>query len=149
MIGEKVSLERRVAKASLVAVFNAVLWVLLPSLLGETLSRALPSTPLAIPSFVYAFGAAITALQTVAALTEGMAVSVPFTAGAYVTEAYYIWTATSGGNLALSVSGVSFVIAFAPLVYLMMVPPLFGALRAPITFLLEETEASRPAPDVI
>jgi len=138
-----------VAKAALVFVVNAALWILLPGLLGQYLSRALPSTPLAIPTFVYTFGAAITGLLVLGALTEGMATSIPFTSGAYFVQAYYIWTATNGGNIAVSASGTSILLTFVPLVTLLMLPSLFSAIRGPLTFLLEDSEVARQAPDEV
>jgi len=149
MMGEKVPWRRRIARAAFVCVSNAVLWILIPTLLGSLLSQALPSTPLTVPTFVYAFGAAITGLQTLAALTEGMAISVPFSSGGYIASAYYIWAATDGGNLQLSTMGAGFVLSFAPMVYLIMLPPLFGALRVPVAFLLEGNEVARPVLDEV
>ncbi len=147
MLGTKVSRKRRVGRAALVLVFNAALWILLPSLIGGFLAQALPSTPLAVPEFIYAFGAVITGLQVLGALTEGMALSVPFTSGAYVVSAYYIWAATGGGYLPLSAAGINIVLAFQPLVFLIMLPSLFSAIRVPITFLLEKSEVARPMSD--
>lgn len=100
-----------------------------------------------MPAFIYAFGAVITGLQVLGALTEGMAVSVPFVSGSYVVSAYYIWVATSGGNLPLSAAGLAVVLSFRPIVFLLMLPSLFGALRAPLTFLLEESEVARAFPN--
>ncbi len=147
MMGARVSLKRRVLKASFVLVLNVVLWILLPTILASYISQALPSSPLTVPVFIYAFGAAITGLQVLGALTGGMALSVPFISGSYLVSAYYIWVATDGGNLPLAAAGVSIVLAFRPLVFLVMLPSLFGAIRTPLTFLLEESEVARPATD--
>jgi len=149
MMGSKVSWKRRVTRAAYILVFNVVLWIAIPSLLGEVLSQTLPSTPLSSASFIYAFGAVITALQTLAALTEGMAVSVPFNSGGYIASAYYIWAATEGGNLSFSTSGLNIALGFAPIVFLLMLPALFGAVRMPILFLLEQSEVARAIPDEI
>jgi predicted neutral ceramidase superfamily lipid hydrolase len=147
MIGQKVGLKWRIARAAYIAILNAVVWIAIPRLLGSALQSLEPNTPLAAPSFVYAFGAAITAVQVLAALTQGGPLSAVFTAGGYLTEAYYIWTATGGGTLAFSISGTGIVLGIQPLVYLMMLPPLFGATRAPLNFLLEQSEVARPVPD--
>ncbi len=134
-------------KAALVLVVNSVLWILLPTIIGQYLARALPSSPLAVPTFIYAFGVVITGLQVLGALTEGMALSIPFTSGSYFVSAYYIWAATGGGNLPLTAEGISILLAFRPIVFLLMLPSLFSAVRVPITFLLEQSEVARPAPD--
>jgi len=147
MMGERIPLSHRVGRAAYVLAFNLVLWVAIPILLSNLLSQALPSSPLAIPAFVYAFGAVITGLQTLAALTEGMAISVPFSSGGYIASAYYIWAVTAGGNLPVNTAGVSLVLSFTPIVFLLMVGPLFGAVRAPLLFLLEQSEVARPVPD--
>ncbi|MDA4123875.1 MAG: hypothetical protein OK438_00300 [Thaumarchaeota archaeon] len=149
MIGPEVPLSRRVLKATLVLVLNATLWILVPSILGAFISRALPSSPLTIPLFIYEFGAIITGLQVLGALTEGKALSIPFVSGSYVVSAYYIWVATDGGNLPLTAAGVDITLAFRPIVFLIMLPSLFGALRAPLTFLLEESEVARLVPDEV
>jgi len=147
MIGENYTLGHRILRAALVFVANLVFWILIPIAIGGILSKSSTSTPLSTPSFVYAFGAVITALQVLAALTQGMAVSVPFNPGSYIAEAYYIWAATNGGNLAISAGGLDVAFGFAPLVYLLMLPLLFNAVRFPVTFLLEQSEVARPFSD--
>jgi hypothetical protein len=118
-------------------------------LIGNALSAVSKSIPLTESSFIYAFGATITGLQVLAALTQGMAVSVPFASGSYLASAYFIWAATNGGDIAVLTGGLSVSFSFAPLVYLLMLPLFFGALRAPITFLLEESEVARAVTDVV
>jgi hypothetical protein len=149
LIGESFPLTHRIFRAALILVANLVFWILIPIALGGLLSKESTSTPLSTPSFVYAFGAAITALQVLAALTQGMAVSVPFNTGSYLTEAYYIWAATDGGKLAISAGGLDVSFGFAPLVYLLMLPLLFNAVRFPVTFLLEQSEVARPFSDAL
>jgi hypothetical protein len=136
-------------RAALVLVANLVFWILIPIAIGGLLSKESTPTPLSTPSFIYAFGAVITALQVLAALTQGMAVSVPFNTGSYIAEAYYVWAATNGGSLAISAAGTAVTFDFAPIVYLLMLPLLFNALRFPVTFLLEQSEAARPFSDTL
>jgi hypothetical protein len=147
LISERVPLRRRVPKAAFSLVGNVIVWILLPSFISSYLAASLPSIPLANLSFIYAFGAVITGLQVLGALTEGMAVSVPFVAGSYLVSAYYIWAATDGGMIPVSAAGVSIILSFRPLVFLLMVPSLFNAVKAPVTFLLEGNEVTRPSPD--
>lgn len=129
-------------------VVNVIIWVIVPSYVFGLISGALPSSPLPItPTFIYAFGAAITGLQVLGALTEGMAVSIPLVTGSHIALAYYIYAAVNGGTLALSAAGMGLSLDFRPLLYLMMLPSLFSAIRTPLTYLAEEHEAARPAAD--
>ena len=130
-------------------VVNMTLWVIIPSLIFGLISGLLPSSPLAFSrTFIYAFGATITGLQVLGALTEGMGVSIPFVTGSYIASAYYIYAAVDGGMFALSTAGMGLSLDFRPLLYLMMLPSLFGAIRTPLTYLAEEHEAARPATDI-
>ena len=144
------TLSYRISRASLVVIFNLVVWVVVPSLIFGELERGLPSSPITFSTdFIYAFGAVITALQTIGTLTMGMGLSVPFVAGSYLAEAYYIWAAVDGGLMAFSAAGVAISLSFQPLLFLLMLAPLFNAVKAPINYLLDQSEASRPAPDTI
>ncbi len=147
MIGEPVPLRKRVFRTILLTVMNLVFWVLIPSYLGSILAQSSQGVPLGSTSFVYGFGLPITAVQALASLTQGMAVSVPLTSGGYLAEAYFIWAATNGGSLQVDASGLKMVLGFAPLVFLLALPALFGAIRAPIMFLLEQSEVARPFRD--
>jgi hypothetical protein len=144
------SLSYRVSRAVITVVFNIVLWILIPTLLYGQLERGLPASPIVISSdFIYAFGVTITALQAIGALTTGMALSVPFVSGSYVAEAYYIWAAANGGLLAFSAAGMAITLSFQTVLFLLMLAPLFNAVKAPISYLLDQSEASRPSPDAI
>ena len=127
---------------------NVIIWVIIPSYVFGLISGSLPSSPLPItPGFIYAFGAVITGLQVLGALTEGMAISIPLLTGSHIALAYYIYAAFNGGTLALSAAGMRLSLDFRPLLYLMMLPSLFSAIRTPLTYLAEEHEAARPAAD--
>ena len=147
MIGESYGKRRRVLRALVLLVINTVLWILVPSLISSEIVSLLPSTPLASLSFIYAFGAMITGLQVLGALTEGMVVSVPFFSGSYVASAYYLWVAGEGGVLSTNVQGLQLTIEFRLLLFLLVLASLFNAARAPLYFLLHQSEVSRPAPD--
>ena len=143
-----VTWRRRISRAALRLVINVTLWVIIPSLIFGLISESLPSSPLTISqTFIYAFGATITGLQVLGALTEGMGVSIPFVTGSHIASAYYIYAAVDGGTLALSTAGMGLSLDFRPLLYLTMLPSLFGAIRTPLTYLAEEHEAARPASD--
>lgn len=144
-----VTWRRRIFRATLRLVINMILWVIIPSLIFGFISESLPSSPIISQTFIYAFGATITGLQVLGALTEGMGVSIPFVTGSYIASAYYIYAAVDGGTLALSTAGMGLSLDFRPLLYLTMLPSLFGAIRTPLTYLAEEHEAAKPAPDFV
>ena len=139
------TLSYRAYRAALTVLFNVVLWVVVPSIIVNRLESGLPSSPVVVSSdFIYTYGIVITALQTIGILTMGMSVSVPFVSGSYVAEAYYIWSAAEGGLLAFSAAGTGITLSFQPLLFLFMLPSLFGAVKAPIGYLLDQSEGSRP-----
>ncbi len=147
-MGEKVSLRRRVFNASIALVLNLIVWVIIPSLISSSLAGAGSSIPLGNLQFVYAFGAVITGLQVLGALTEGMAVSVPLISGAFVAAAFYVWEAVDGGRLSFDASGLPVTLTFQTLLFLLILPPLFNAVRVPLEFLLERSEAAMPAKEL-
>ena len=135
---------RRIARASLTLATNVVVWVLIPSFLSSAITSYVPTTSFT-SSLVITYGIVVTALQTLGALTKGMAISIPFNSASYIASAYYIYVAADKGNLALSYSGIQIQIAFPLLLFLLMLPSLFNTVRIPITYLLEESEAGKEA----
>jgi hypothetical protein len=127
-------LRKRVRKALVGLVINAVLWIAVPYYIGSYLAKAIPSTPLSIPTFVYEFGAVIIALEVIIALTQGMALQVPFVSGLALFSAYYLWVVTDGGNLSVIAGGVSVLLQFQPIVYVMILPSIWAAIRAPLAY---------------
>jgi hypothetical protein len=129
-------------------VVNVIIWIIIPVYVFNYVSGLIPSSSLTItPTFLYTFGAIITGLQVLGALTEGVAGSILLETGSYLAIAYYIYAAVNGGALALTAAGIGISLDFQPLLYLMVLPPLFSAIRAPLAYLAEEHEATRPAPD--
>jgi len=147
---EKVGWGRRVTRAIMFALMNSILYIFIPLVLLSYLNSIAPgvSIPLTL-TLVYAFGGTITGLFVLSALTEGMIVSIPFESGGYLATAVYIYVAVDGGTLALSESGFGFVFSMQPLIFLLVLPPLYGALRTPLSYLLEYHEAARPSPDAV
>jgi hypothetical protein len=134
--GKTYSMKRRVAKALWALFLNAILWIAVPYYIGGFLGRLVPNTPLAIPAFVYEFGALFIILDVGAAFFDGMAISIPFLSGAALLSAYYLWLVTSGGNMAFSAQGMSVALDFQILVYLLIVPSVWGAIRAPLSYMV-------------
>lgn len=138
----------RASKAAISAVENAIMWILVPSFLSGALARYAPPSISDLP-MIFAFGAVITGLMALAALTNGLGVSVPFRTGAYLAEAFYIWTFLDAGVLNIDVSGITITLSFETLVFIMALPSLFNAVRAPLQYLMEESEAVKPITDVV
>jgi len=146
LFGQKISTRKRIFKASWVLVLNVVLWIVVPYYVGMYLSKLVPSSPITIPSFVYEFGIVLTMLEVAAALTQGMAVSVPFISAAALVSALYLWMITNGGNLAVSAQGTTIVLGFQLLVYLLIVPSLWAALRAPLSYIVHRRNMQTDIP---
>jgi hypothetical protein len=151
LFGQKISTRKRILKASWVLLLNVLLWIVLPFYIGTLLSKWVPSSPITIPAFVYEFGIVLTVLEVGAALTQGMAISVPFISAAALVSALYLWMITNGGNLAVSAQGTNLVLEFQLLVYLLIVPSLWAAIRAPLSYIvhrrnLQSEVATNPAP---
>lgn len=139
---------RRIGRASYALLLNFLLWVLLPAYLSGYISQAGISTPLN-DSFVIAFGATITGLQVMAALSEGSSLAAICSSGSYIAEAYYIWEASDGGRLVLTVHQSQVSLAFQPLLFLLVLPSLFSAVRTPLVYVLDKSEAAGPSKDQV
>jgi hypothetical protein len=143
----KVGWGRRITRAMMIGLLNIILYIIIPSILFSYVTSLAPGVSIPLtPDLIYTFGAVITGLQVLGALTEGMIVSIPFESGGYLAIAVYIYLAVDGGSLSLSAEGLGFAFSMQPLVFLLVLPPLYGALRTPITYLLEYHEAARAAP---
>jgi hypothetical protein len=121
---------------------------MLSSFLSGSFSGSGIAIPLANLTYIVAAGSTITALLVIGAMTDGSAVSVPFVSGGNLAAALYVWYAVDGGTLSLSSSGFTITMVFGTLLFLLILPALFNAVRTPIEFLLERSEAAREAKDV-
>lgn len=127
-------MRRRVAKAIWAFVLNAIFWIVIPYYLGIFLVHYIPETPLAIPTFVYEFGALFITLDVGAAFFDGLAVSVPFLSGVALLSAVYLWLITNGGDLTFNASNLTIGLDFKLLLYVLILPSLWAAVRAPISY---------------
>ncbi len=152
MIGEEIPATTRAFRVAYTIVLNVALWIAVPLIISREFASVLQGVPLSNPEFIYAFGGAITGLHVLGALTEGKALSAVFNSGSYVAGAYYVWVAGGGGAVSfdVSASGVTIptAMAFKTGLFLLVLPLLVGAIRAPLKFLLDESEAGRPARDM-
>ncbi len=143
---KEVGWRRRVTRAAFALITNAVLWLGL-NLSSTLVAGSIPTIPFTTP-LILTYGIIITALQTLGALTEGMAVSVPFNSASYIASAYFTYVALDGGNLSLASQGIRIKLVFPLLLFLLMLPSLFNVVRIPLTYLLEGSEAGREAKDL-
>jgi hypothetical protein len=134
--GQKITMKKRVLKATWALILNLVLWIVVPYYIGTLLAGRVPSSPLTIPSFVYEFGIVLTILDVGAAFFEGMAISIPFVSGAALVSALYLWLVTDGGNLRFNAAGTTIALEFQFLVYLMIVPSVWSAIKAPVAYMI-------------
>jgi len=145
VIGEEVPLGSRIFGAAYTLILNAVVWIGLPLVFSPGIATLFPTLPITNPEFIYAFGGTITGLQVIGALTQGKAVSAIFISGAYVDSAYFVWVAGGGGIITVAVAGSVVTLAYKTTLFLLVLPSLLGAIRAPLSFLFEQSEAGQPA----
>ncbi len=138
---------RRVSRASLVLITNVFIWFVIGNLLSSLITGSIPTTSFT-NSLVLTYGIVITALQTLGALTEGMALSVPFNSASYIASAYFTYLALDGGKLSVAVRGLRIELVFPLLLFLLMLPSLINVVRIPLIYLLEGSEAGREAKDI-
>lgn len=139
---------RRVLGALGALVANVVLWILLPLYLGNLVQKELPTSAITNQTFVIEFGIVITALAVAAAITSGKAISIPFRSASSLLMAYYLWAAFNGGNFEVATSGVAVNIEFTLLLYFLMLPSLWGAVKAPLEYMARPKPPAGPVPTV-
>ena len=129
-------------------VVNVILWIIIPYYIGTLLVGKVPDSPITIPTFVYQFGVLFTFLDVCAAYFRGRAISVPFISSAALFTAVYLWLVTNGGVLTLTVSGLSLGFDFRLLLYAIIIPSIWAAIRAPLSYTIwrRAAENSAPAP---
>ncbi|TLY00303.1 MAG: hypothetical protein E6K90_04080 [Thaumarchaeota archaeon] len=138
---------RRVLRAALVLLTNVFIWFVIGNLLSSLIAGSIPTTSFT-SSLVLTYGIVITALQTLGALTEGMALSVPFNSASYIASAYFTYLALDGGKLSVAVQGLRIQLVFPLLLFMLMLPSLINVVRIPLIYLLEGSEAGREAKDI-
>ena len=134
--GKKVTMRRRILSAVFALVVNAILWIVIPYYVGTLLVNKVPDSALTIPTFVYEFGALFIILDVGAAFFQGMAISVPFLSGAALLTAVYLWLITNGGDLTVATAGIDVTLGFQLLLYVLILPSIWAAIRAPLSYLV-------------
>ncbi len=136
MYNPNITMRKRTMSAIWALVFNVILWIVIPYYIGSLLAGKVPETPITVPTFVYEFGALFIILDVGAAFFTGKAAALPFLSGAALLSAIYLWLVTNGGVLSVSTSGINISLGFTLVVYVLIVPSVWAAIRAPISYLI-------------
>ncbi len=83
-------------------------------------------------------------LDVGAAFFQGMAVSGPFISGAALLSAAYLWLVTDGGYLQVTAGGTTIGLQFRLLLYVLVLPSLWAALKAPLSYLAWKGASKEP-----
>jgi len=148
--GRQVTMRRRILSAAWAFVVNFVLWIVIPYYVGTLLVGRVPESALTVPSFVFEFGAMFIVLDVGAAFFQGKAISVPFVSGAAALSAVFLWLVTNGGNLTVTTAGIDITLGFQLLLYVLVLPSIWAAIRAPLSYLVwRRAAASTPLPNPV
>lgn len=152
MYGQTITTRKRIMSALWALVVNVIFWIVIPYYVGVFLSGRVPESALTVPSFVYEFGILFIILEVGAAFFKGKAVAVPMISGVALLTVVYIWYATNGGILGVETSGITIALDFRLLLYVLVLPSIWAAIRAPLTYMVwrgaarKEASLSSPAP---
>ena len=136
MYGKTVTTRKRITSAVWALVVNVIFWIVIPYYVGVFLSGRVPESALTIPTFVYEFGVIFIILEVGAAYFQGKAVAVPMISAVALLTVVYIWYATNGGVLGVEASGITIALSFRLLLYVIVLPSIWAAIRAPLTYLV-------------
>jgi len=139
-------MRRRILSSIWAFIVNFVLWIVIPYYVGTLLVGRVPDSALTIPSFVYEFGALFIILEVGAAFFQGKAISVPFVSGAALLSVVYLWLVTNGGNLTVTTSGIDITLGFQLLLYVLVLPLIWSAMKAPLSYLVWRRSMGAPVP---
>lgn len=136
MYDEKPTMNRRILRSVWALIINVIVWIVVPTFIESLLVGKIPDTPLTTPVFIYEFGAMFIILDVGAAFFKGTAVSVPFVSAAALLSAVYLWLVTNGGNLTIAAAGVEIGLGFRVLLYIIILPSIWGVVKSPLTYLV-------------
>jgi len=134
--GQTITTRKRVTSALWALVVNAVFWIVIPYYVGVFLTGKVPESALTIPTFVYVFGILFIILEVGAAFFQGKAVAVPMISAVALLTVVYIWYATNGGVLGVDTSGITLALSFRLMLYVLVLPSIWAAIRAPLSYLV-------------
>jgi len=148
MYGQNITTRRRVLSAAWALLINAIIWIVIPYYIGSLLVGKVPDSAITVPTFVYEFGAIFIILAVGAAFFQGKAIGVPFISGTALLTVVYLWLVTNGGNLSVRESGIDVGLGFQLLLYVIIMPSIWAAIRAPLSYLIwrrNSLKSSSPA----
>lgn len=150
MYGQTIPTRKRITSAVWALVVNAIFWIVIPYYVGVFLSGRVPDSALTVPTFVYEFGILFIILEVGAAFFRGKAIAVPMISAVALLTVVYIWYATNGGILGVETSGITIALSFRLLLYVLVLPSIWAAIRAPLTYIVwrhaMRTGAPPPSP---
>jgi len=150
--GKPITTRKRVMSAVWALVVNVIFWIVIPYYVGVFLTGRVPDSALTIPTFVYEFGVVFIILEVGAAFFQGKAVAVPMISAVALLTVVYIWFATNGGILGVEASGITVALSFRLLLYVLVLPSIWAAIRAPLAYMIwrnamkAEVSPSTPSP---
>ena len=136
MYGRTITTRKRITSAAWALVVNVIFWIVIPYYVGVFLTGRVPDSALTVPTFVYEFGILFIILEVGAAFFQGKAVAVPMISGVALLTVVYIWYATNGGILGVETSGITLALSFRLMLYVLVLPSIWAAIRAPLTYLV-------------
>ena len=70
--------------------------------------------------------------------------------GAAALSAVFLWLVTNGGNLTVTTAGIDITLGFQLLLYVLVLPSIWAAIRAPLSYLVwRRAAASTPLPNPV
>ena len=136
MYGRTITTRKRITSAVWALVVNVIFWIVIPYYVGVFLTGRVPDSALTVPTFVYEFGILFIILEVGAAFFQGKAVAVPMISGVALLTVVYIWYATNGGILGVETSGITLALSFRLMLYVLVLPSIWAAIRAPLTYMV-------------
>ena len=136
MYGRTITTRKRITSAVWAFVVNVIFWIVIPYYVGVFLTGRVPDSALTVPTFVYEFGILFIILEVGAAFFQGKAVAVPMISGVALLTVVYIWYATNGGILGVETSGITLALSFRLMLYVLVLPSIWAAIRAPLTYMV-------------
>jgi len=136
LYGQTITTRKRITSAAWALVVNAIFWIVIPYYVGVFLTGRVSDSALTVPTFVYEFGILFIILEVGAAFFRGKAVAVPMISGVALLTVVYVWYVTNGGVLGVETSGITLALSFRLLLYVLVLPSIWAAIRAPLTYLV-------------
>ena len=134
MYDQTITTRKRITSAVWAFVVNAIFWIVIPYYVGVFLTGKVPESALTVPTFVYEFGILFIVLEVGAAFFRGKAVAVPLISAVALLTVVYIWYATNGGILGVETSGITLALSFRLMLYVLVLPSIWAAIRAPLSY---------------